>query len=358
MNDYKIYQIFDPIINKLRCGFQWGKLLQSPKTSKEKTDKYHPSPQDQAINIIRKLYKFKIKIKNILLQFIINIYYSIQYIKERLQQSLKVQNYYYQSDVIIVLKYYPYFENQYEEKNQSGKITQDPSHCIIRLIEHGVFINKYNSKSYIKLAPTKIFSSNFGNQSFHQNEQFQQLQTLYIFQYFKLMQITIITFCQLHPCKFKHVKQFPWATLTILFFSNQTLRYYKNVNIQINTQVQNSILNMQKNYQIKLLEVYPKDDLESLFYILIQLLSKGEFFNQSKKYKTRVENYSGIFRPKVNFLNPFDLPINYDSLRAVFKGCKNLNLGNQFSLKIVFFNKWIKKQSGNSSQKLEMQNED
>ncbi|CAK64179.1 unnamed protein product (macronuclear) [Paramecium tetraurelia] len=109
----------------------------------------------------------------------------------------------------------------------------------------------------------------------------------------------------------------------------------------------------QCNFFLLKIELHPKDDLESLLYIVIQLLTKGEFFGQSKQFRNKSDKIHYYFNLKnsllpemilKNFpicliefanrikflsnlfskLDPIEIPINYEYLKAVFKGYKDI----------------------------------
>ncbi|CAD8065175.1 unnamed protein product [Paramecium primaurelia] len=267
-----------------------------------------------------------------------------------------------------ILQYFKtQFENQFEEKYQSGKIVQNPQDCLVRLIDHGVFMNQYNYQVLNKTGPSLKFWFNFWKSRFS-------------FECIILIILKTIDALQLlHSGNFIHANLNMQSLLTslenqkTLSLGNlqQAILFKPNSKIGQKCQHLNKYSSLGQHLGI---QIYPKDDLESLLYIVIQLLTDGEFFDQQKNFKTRsdklqwyfsvkhsflpekvLKNYPPCFTDfanKIKFLNPMELPINYDILKSVFKGCKNL----EFDWNPLI--NGLKKNSGNTSQQVSMQNVD
>ncbi|CAD8160991.1 unnamed protein product [Paramecium octaurelia] len=265
-----------------------------------------------------------------------------------------------------ILQYFKtQFENQYEEKYQSGKITQNPQDCLVRLMDHGVFMNQYNYQVLNKTGPSLKFWFNFWKSRFS-------------FECIILIILKSIDALQLlHSGNFIHANLNMQSLLTSL--ENQRTLSLGNLQQAIvfkpNSKIVQKCQHLNKYSSLGQhlgIQVYPKDDLESLLYIVIQLLTDGEFFDYQKKFKTRADklqwyfsikhsflpekvlkNYPPCFTDfanKIKFLNPMELPVNYDALKAVFKGYKHL----EFDWSSLI--NGLKKNSGKTSQQVSVQN--
>ncbi|CAD8088014.1 unnamed protein product [Paramecium sonneborni] len=265
-----------------------------------------------------------------------------------------------------ILQYFKtQFENQFEEKYQNGKIVQNPQDCLVRLIDHGIFMNQYNYQVLNKTGPSLKFWFNFWKQRFS-------------FECIILITLKTIDALQLlHSSNFIHANLNMQSLLTSL--ENQKTLSIGNLQNSIlfkpNSKIGQKCQHINKYSSLGQhlgIQVYPKDDLESLLYIVLQLLTDGEFFDSQKQFKTRAEklqwyfqikhsflpekvlkNYPPCFTDfanKIKFLNPMELPINYDSLKSVFKGFKHLDFDWSNLIN------GLKKNSGNSSQQVSLQN--
>ncbi|CAD8075478.1 unnamed protein product [Paramecium sonneborni] len=267
----------------------------------------------------------------------------------------------------ILLYFKTQFENQYEDKYQSGKVVQNLQDCLVKLYDHGVFMNQYNYQVLNKTGPSLKFWFNFSKDRFS---------------YECIILITLKTIDALyllHSSNFIHANLNMQSLLTSL--ENEKILSLGNlqnsIQFKLNSKGGQKCQHLNKYSSLAQhlgIQLHPKDDLESLLYIVIQLLTDGEFFDQSKKFKTRAEKlqyYFSIkhsflpekvlktyppcftdFANKIKYLNPMELPINYESLKSIFKGYKNL----EFDWSSLI--NGLKKSSGNTSKQISMQNLD
>ncbi|CAD8072464.1 unnamed protein product [Paramecium sonneborni] len=229
--------------------------------------------------------------------------------------------------------------NKEDRKHVNNKLVLNFQDCLLKLLDHGIFMNQYRYQVLNKTGPSIKFWFHFLKYNFSYD-----CIILIILKSIDALQL-------IHSANFLHMNLNLASLLT-------SLDNYKNLiltNFQQSSQFKIYSKAGQISYSINKysslgqhlsLQLYPKDDLESLLYIVIHLLTNGEYFQYSKQFKNKADKHQYYFSLKnsflpekilknypicfldfanrIKFLNPFETNINYESLRAIFKGYKNI----------------------------------
>ncbi|CAD8154096.1 unnamed protein product [Paramecium pentaurelia] len=239
-----------------------------------------------------------------------------------------------------------YFNNlhQFQTKTQDdgkhiNKLITNFQDCLLKLHDHGIFINQYRYQVLNKTGPSIKFWFSF-------------FKCHFTYECIILIILKSIDALQLiHSANFLHQNLNLASLLTCLDNQKNLLltNFQQSSLYKTNQKISQNSYKLCKYSSIGQhlgLQLHPKDDLECLLYMVIELLTKGEFFNESKSFRNKVDKLKYYFDLKnsflpekilknypicflefanrIKFLNPNEIPINYEYLKGVFKGYKNI----------------------------------